>query len=88
MNAQKYTPQEIQSAREYAAELPMSLSILCFDDDFGFASHVTEADKKAYSQSKVEQSDAILKGEKDGNLAVAQRMVYFLTGESKPLMNC
>lgn len=88
MNAQKYTQQELQSAREYAAELPESLSMLCFDDDFGFASHVTLDDIKAYSKSKLDQSSAILRGEKDGNLAVAQRMDYFLSGESKPLMNC
>ena len=77
----------MQQARIYAAKVNRNIATKCFDADFGFASHVTEADKAAYRTEQLALAEAIEAGEQDHNLTVAQRMRYFLTeGECVALM--
>lgn len=82
----KYTKEQIQTAREYAAGNAQRCAEKCFDDDFGFAQHVTYTDKVAYRADQLENADAIKKGERDHNFTIRQRMHYFLTGESVALL--
>lgn len=80
-----FTPEELQAARNYAAEIPERLSKQCFEKDFGFAPHVTDEMKRKYSDRYLSQAKAIKSGEKDNNFTIAQRMFFFLTGEDAPL---
>jgi hypothetical protein len=86
MKLKDCSPEQLQDARDYAAELYEQLAVECFNDDFGFASHITQADKEVYAQTKIKQADAIKAGERDHNLTIAQRMHFFLRGESIPLL--
>lgn len=86
MDFTKYTPEQLQKAREYAAKTDLNIAKTCFDDGFGFASHVTQAEKQAYSDQHKKSAQEIVNGEKDHNFTVAQRMYYYLTGESVPFL--
>ena len=87
MNFNNFTQEQLQSARNYAAELPDRISKECFSETFGFASHVTYEDKVAYSNDNKKNAQAIRAGDCDHNFTIAQRMYYFLTGEDVPLMS-
>ena len=75
-----------QQARIYAAKIHRDIAATCFDDDFGFASHVTQEDKQAYKEKEIEQAEEIEAGKHDHNFTVWQRMNYFLTGECPALL--
>ena len=75
-----------QQAREYAAKINWDLSAHAFDDDFGFASHVTQSDKQIYADKQKKLAEEIEAGMHDHNFTVWQRMNYFLTGESIPFL--
>lgn len=87
MNFSRFSEDRLKAARQYAAELPQKIADTCFDDDYGFASHVTLEEKQSYSDQHKDEAQSILKGEKDGNFTVAQRMYYYLTGESVPFLS-
>jgi hypothetical protein len=86
MNFKSYTPEQLQSARDYAAEIPLRSSVNCFKDDFGYADHVTDEQKIQFSKQYKLNAESIKKGEKDHNFTIAQRMHYFLTGECVGLL--
>lgn len=81
-----FREKDIQNAREYAARINYKLSEECFDPDFGFADHITEADKINYSNEQKQFAKEIEEGKHDHNFTIWQRMHYYLTGESVPLL--
>ena len=82
----RFSPDQIQAARVYAAKNCRECAEHAFDDDFGFASHVTLEDKKQYAAEKLQLAQDIESGEKDGCFTVWQNMYYFLTGECVPFL--
>lgn len=82
----KYSEEQLQAAREYAAQVHKDLAKHCLDKDFGFANHVTELEKRAYKAKQLQIAEDIEAGHCDSNFTVAQRMHYFLTGESIALL--
>lgn len=76
----------IQSARQYAAQINYELSASAFDDDFGFADHVTNEQKAKYAEDQLIYANEIEQGLHDGNFTIWQRMNYYLTGECVPLL--
>lgn len=81
-----YTPEQLQAARVYAAAPSLACADHCRDADFGFADHVTPADIDEYEAEHRADAAAIIAGERDGNLTIAQRMHYHLTGECVALL--
>lgn len=82
----KYTQEQLQAAREYAAQVHKDLAKHCLGEDFGFAEHVTEIDKRAYRAKQLQIAEDIEAGHCDDNFTVVQRIHYFLTGESIALL--
>lgn len=82
----KYTKEQLQEARTYAASINRRIAKDCFLPDFGFASHVTEKGKQEYANKNLALADSIEAGELDHNFTVAQRMRYHLTGECVALL--
>ena len=80
------TQESKQLARNYAAKIDRDIAEHAFDDDFGFASHVTDDDKHEYVKKHIKLAEEIEAGEHDNNFTVWQRMNYFLTGESVPFL--
>lgn len=78
---------DITAAREYAAQIHHQMADSVFDDDFGFASHVTDSDKRKYAEDQRKYAEEVLRGEHDNNFTIWQRMNYFLTGECVPFLN-
>ena len=74
------------AARVYAAKINRELAAHAFDNDFGFASHVTLADKQAYAERNIKLAENIEAGKLDNNFTVCQRMNYYLTGECVPFL--
>ena len=84
MSSSKYslenkTPEEMQKARKYAAEINHALADGAFSKDSGLADHV---DRQAYQDHQRSIARSIEVGTKDGNFTVWQRMYYYFTGES------
>jgi len=76
----------IQQARICAAKINHSLADHALDEDFGFASHVTESEKKQYAAKERQYAHEIESGKHDNNFTIWQRMNYFLTGECLALL--
>lgn len=76
-----YTSEQLQKAREYAAKLPYELARECLEPGFGYADHITEADKRRFSEAYFKHAQEIEQGLHDHNFTVWQRMHYYLTGE-------
>lgn len=76
---------DLNEARKYAAKINHKLADHAFDNDFGFASHVTDDDKREYADKQRTFAREIEAGLHDGNFTVWQRMQYYLTGEWVPL---
>jgi hypothetical protein len=83
----KYTTEQLQAAREYAASINHALADNVFSDDAGFADHVTDEGKREYAAKNKQIAKDIEAGKKDHNLTVRQRMEYFLTGTSTALLS-
>ena len=81
-----YTKQQLQAARVYAAQPSRDCADHAFDDDFGFASHVTREDKRRYVEDNLKHAAEVEAGKHDGNFTIWQRMNYFLTGECVPFL--
>lgn len=77
---------DIQKARVYAAKIDREIAAHAFDPDYGFASHVTDADKQAYADRHLKLAEEIEAGLHDHNFTVWQRMNYYLTGECVPFL--
>ena len=86
MDFSAFSQEQIQAARDTVAAQKDHLAVICFDDDFGFASHVTHADKVAYSEERKQFAKEIRNGIHDNNFTVRQKMYYELTGESIPFL--
>ncbi len=86
MDLSPFNQEQIQTARDAVAAQKDHLSVICFNDDFGFASHVTHADKVAYSEGRKQFAEEIRNGEHDNNFTIRQKMYYELTGESIPFL--
>lgn len=71
----------IQAARNYAAQIHHAIADNVFTADAGYASHVTNDNKRDIAKKHRTLAAEIEAGEHDHNLTVAQRMHYFLTGE-------
>lgn len=82
----KHTPEQIQKAREYAAEIEFRIADEALDPGFGFAPHVTESEKRKYADDARAHAEAIVRGEHDNNFTIWQRMNYYLTGKFVPLL--
>jgi len=80
------TKTELQAAREYAAQPERKCAAHALDIDYGFASHVTHAEKLVYVARNIAYAEAIEAGEHDTNFTVRQRMHYFLTGDCVPFL--
>jgi hypothetical protein len=87
MNFQNFTQEQIQWAREQVAAEKDKLSQSCLNGELEFASHVTDERKKTRSIEYKKMADEIREGEHDQNLTTRQKMYYYLTGESVPLLN-
>jgi len=81
MNFKPFTPQQIQEARAYAAEVPTRQSVACLLPTYGYASHITEDQKEGFSEGFKVKAVQILNGEHDHNFTIRQRMYYHLTSE-------
>ena len=75
-----------QQARIYAAKIHYDIAKHAFNDDFGFASHVTHDDKVKYVERHLNLAKEIEEGNQDHNFTVWQRMNEFLTGECVALL--
>jgi len=76
----------LQAARGYAAKIDDEIAEHAFDEDFGFADHVTEEDKRRYADDHRKHAEEIRAGKHDHNFTVWQRMHFFLTGECAPFL--
>lgn len=54
-------------------------------EDF-YASHVTEDQKDLILKKDLDWATSIERGEQDGNLTVAQRMYYYMTGKTVAIL--
>lgn len=82
-----YTEQQLQQAREYAALINWDLAAYAFDiEESGFASHVTIADRREYADKQGQYAREIEQGLHDNNFTIWQRMQYYFTGETIPLL--
>lgn len=77
---------ELEKARQYAAKPFRDCAKHAFDDDFGFADHVTDEDKRKFAAKHNAYADEIEAGQHDHNFTVWQRMKCFLTGECVPFL--
>jgi len=77
---------KLDQARKYAAKINHKLADGAFDDDAGFASHVTYQDKVEYARYQRQLAEEIEDGHHDNNFTIRQRMEYFLTGKCTPLL--
>ncbi len=73
-------------ARIYAAKINREIAAHVFDDDAGYADHVDDAWKQRIREEQLQHAEEIEAGKHDHNLTIAQRMHYFLTGESVALL--
>jgi hypothetical protein len=76
----KYTIEQLQEARVYAASF--SRNVVAAID----SGKIVPNDPQAYRQRLIDSAERIEAGLSDGNFTVWQRMHYFLTGESVPLL--
>ena len=76
-----HTETELQAARVYAAQINRDLAAAAFDEDFGWASHITQSGKQQYADEQIKYAEEIEVGLHDGNFTIWQRMQYHLTGE-------
>lgn len=76
----------VKQAREYAAQINHNCANHAFDTNYGFASHVTYADKVKYVIKERQYAREIEAGLHDNNFTIWQRMNYFLTGECVALL--
>ncbi len=81
---QKIEKNDLQAARNYAAKIDDSIADHAFNEDFGFATHVTEEDKQKYVDRHRKLANEIRFGKYDSNFTVWQRMHFFLTEECVP----
>ena len=86
MDFKPFTPQQLQEAREYAAECPTRQAVECLKPGYGYASHVTEEMKAVFSEDFKRDAREILEGKADHNFTIRQRMYYHLTGECVGLL--
>jgi len=82
MTKSQFTAEQLQNARRYAAQGHWECAYHAFDDDFGFADHVTDDEKREYVRKEREIATNIEAGNCDSNFTVRQNMHYFLTGET------
>jgi hypothetical protein len=82
----KHTPEKIQAAREHVAKKEREHAAASLLPNYGYASHVTQEQKERYAQRMLENAQRIEAGERDHNLTIAQRIHYFLTGQSVALL--
>jgi hypothetical protein len=81
-----FTPEELQAAREHVADKRREHAAASLLPDYGYASHVTDERKQYLAQRMLDYADQIQAGKQDHNLTIAQRMHYFLTGDSAPIL--
>ena len=86
MDFSNFTQDEIQEARSYVADRARLHARAMLQDDYGWASHITQDWKEMRSREELEFADDVERGEYDYNLTVAQSMYYFLTGESVAIL--
>ena len=87
MDFSNFSEEQIQAAREKVAIEKDDLAKACVDGSANFAEHVTEERKQERSVRYKQLAGEIRRGEHDQNLTTCQRIHYYLTGESVPLMN-
>ena len=75
----------IQKARVYAATINRRIADEVFTST-EYADHVTDKDKKRVQDENLRLAEEIERGEHDHNLTIAQRMHYYMTGKSLPLL--
>lgn len=76
----------LHQARQYAAQVNHNCANHAFDSDFGFACHITYADKVKYVAKERQYAREIETGIHDHNFTIWQRMNYYLTGEMVALL--
>ena len=76
-----------RAARHYAAQTTRQIAAECLLPGFGFAAHVTQAEKEQYKDKLLQSASDIESGRLDGNFTVRQRIHYWYTGESVPLLS-
>lgn len=82
-----FSEKDIQKARVYAASIDRKCAAAALSPDYvQFADHVTEEDKKRYSENCLAEAEKIENGERDHTFYVWQRMNYYLTGETVPFL--
>jgi hypothetical protein len=86
MNFERFSKEQLQEARLYASSINRDIAREAAKPDFGFADHVSDAEKNAYINNQLSLADDIDNGKMDGNFTVRQRMYYFLTGECVPIL--
>lgn len=80
-----YTNQQLKAARGYAAQPILRKAGRCLDPDY-FAPHITPQRALEIQQDAILSAQAVIAGERDHSLTIRQRMEYYLTGESTPLL--
>ena len=82
-----HTEIELQVARVAAAQIEHDIAHAAINDPlYGFASHVTQAEKVEYAERHKQYAVDIEAGLCDNNFTVWQRMNYHLTGEMIALL--
>lgn len=82
----KYTQDQLQAARNYAAEGSWCCMENALNDDNYFASHITWSEKQKYARRERRWAMEVEAGLRDHNFSVWQRMNYYLTGECIALL--
>jgi len=97
----KYTIEKIQQLNDLRSELDLAVKARIYaaqihyelaeeatapGNPLGFASHVTEEDKRLYAERERLYGDEVVGGRHDHNFTIWQRIYYFLTGEDVPLL--
>jgi len=79
------TADQVQKARNYAARVVDRCADAASEPGY-FADHVTAGEALEYEQAQRRLAQEIRDGKHDRNFTVAQRMHYYLTGESRPFL--
>lgn len=86
MNFQDYTEQQMTAARGYAASITLKHAACCMDKGY-FAEHITPSEAADIQFRECKEAQHIMEGMCDNNFTVRQRMEFYLTGKSTPLLS-
>ena len=83
---EQFTPEQVQAARIYAADNPRKMAEEALTATY-YADHVDMEWRQCIKEEKEQLANEIEKGLHDHNFTIAQRMWYYLTGESVALLS-